>query len=216
MHQSGAALLCLVVIFIIIIIVLFALSGSHGHGKRYKDGYGDCPRENKCSRHGYGRCGCRKGGYGDDRNGNGSNGNGNGDNGNGNGGTDVTSYSSVLSGQNEVPPVRTNATGLANVNLFGSTRVRFQVNVAGLKCSPTAAHFHLGPAGENGPVVKTLPEPTLSNGVYTFRGEWTAQDSEEPLTPQLVADLRAGRLYLNVHTTKYPQGEIRAQVLPVD
>jgi hypothetical protein len=66
----------------------------------------------------------------------------------------------------------------------------------------TAAHFH-GPAkpGDTAGPVITLEAPFDS----PIKGEAT-------LTPAQAADVAADLWYLNLHTAKFPQGEIRGQL----
>ena len=84
----------------------------------------------------------------------------------------------------------------------------------------TAMHFHAAPAGVNGGVVfgQIAPNHDLDDLVIdpvagTLMGVWEETDSVT-LSSQL-ANLLAEGLYLNVHTTMYPGGAIRGQVLPV-
>ena len=94
-----------------------------------------------------------------------------------------------------------------------------------------AAHIHLGPATINGPVVAFLygNAPAAGgpqNGVLAV-GDVTAADLIGPLAGQplsaLVAAMRAGNTYVNVHTNDgvapidtgpgdFPGGEIRNQI----
>lgn len=85
----------------------------------------------------------------------------------------------------------------------------------------TAMHFHNAPPAVNGPVVFGLitpdhdpgPDPVIVPAAGTLTGAWDNGDTN-PLSGQL-ANLLAGNLYLNVHTTTVPGGEIRGQVVPV-
>lgn len=73
--------------------------------------------------------------------------------------------------------------------------------------TPTMAHFHTGARRVNGPPVKNL---TLMNGTVDV-GSWTTSDAQQPLTQEFINDLKAGRLYVNIHTASNPGGEIRGQ-----
>lgn len=82
----------------------------------------------------------------------------------------------------------------------------------------TALHFHAAPAGVNGPVVFGLISPNhdaddlvINPVAGTLTGSWENTDVN-PLSAQL-ANLNSAGLYLNVHTTTFPGGEIRGQVL---
>ena len=62
-------------------------------------------------------------------------------------------FRAILNGGNEVPPVRTNATGDAVFQLSADgTRLRFRLVIRNI-AQVTQAHIHLGRRGQNGPVV---------------------------------------------------------------
>ena len=114
-----------------------------------------------------------------------------------------------LDGGQEVPPVVTPATGTASLSLNASrTELTFNITVQGLSSPMTLAHFHRAAVGVNGPVVRTITGDFSGN---TASGVWSATDAE-PLTPALVAEILAGNIYLNVHTTMHGLGEIRGQL----
>ena len=77
----------------------------------------------------------------------------------------------------------------------------------------TFGHFNNAPAGVNGPVVKTIT--TTPVGDTTLTGVWTSSDALQPLTPSLITELLAGRIYVNFHSATHPGGEIRAQLVPI-
>ncbi|MFQ5674791.1 MAG: CHRD domain-containing protein [bacterium] len=122
-------------------------------------------------------------------------------------------FGAKLDTTQEVPPVSVSSsgTGTAAIRLNPAmNEVKFDVTVCDLTGSITAAHFHKGASGSAGPVVRTITGEFNGN---TATGVWTPSDAE-PLTPDLIADLIAGNLYLNVHTAANPPGEIRGQVNP--
>ncbi|HWN82691.1 MAG TPA: CHRD domain-containing protein, partial [Candidatus Udaeobacter sp.] len=111
-----------------------------------------------------------------------------------------------MTGAQEVPPVVTNATGTAAIRLNETrTALTYDITVNGLSGPITLAHFHRGAVGVAGPVVKTI---TGSFSGSTATGVWRDTDAE-PLTPALVAEIMAGNIYVNVHTTLNGGGEIR-------
>ena len=113
-----------------------------------------------------------------------------------------------LSGENSVPPVTTNATGTATLSLSEDlTELEYHITIEGL--TPTAAHFHNGAFDGTGSVVKTLD----FGSSFTISGIWSSNDLTEPLTPELVIELMAGRIYLNIHTADNPTGEIRGNAV---
>ena len=121
-------------------------------------------------------------------------------------------FTGQMSGAQEVPAVATTATGLGIFTLNQSQdKLKFRVTLAGLSAAVTGAHFHIGAVGTNGGVVINLL-PFLTNNV--IEGEVTAgtQTTPGPLTPAFITALNQGQVYINVHTSNNPGGEIRAQV----
>lgn len=112
-------------------------------------------------------------------------------------------YEAALSGAQEVPPVSTPASGTAEVQLnTHASTLTWKVTYSGLSAAPTGGHIH-GPAapGVNAPVL--IPFTGLA--AQPVQGQAN-------LTPQQVADLAAGRWYVNLHTPNFPGGEIRGQL----
>ncbi len=112
-------------------------------------------------------------------------------------------FSISLDGSQSVPAVVTDGTGTgwAVVDSTG-TNLRYEITVAGLSSTLTAAHFHLGAAGSNGGVL----EP-LSYTDSTAAGTW----SDVPYAN--LSSLVDGMVYANFHTSYYAGGEIRGQLL---
>ncbi len=120
-------------------------------------------------------------------------------------------FAAHLDGAQQPSPVDTRATGLGTFTLnLAGTQLTFDIPIELnlLTSSILFAHFHNGKLGENGGVVRTITDD-LSGNSYT--GTWSSTDPE-PLTPELVEELRAGRLYINVHTVNHGGGEIRGQI----
>ena len=93
------------------------------------------------------------------------------------------------------------ATGTAAIS-FNTTSKVLTWTYKGLTGKATAAHFH-GPAAAG---ASAPPEVPLKGSLKSpIKGHAKLTDKE-------VTDLEAGMLYLNVHTAKYPDGEIRGQV----
>jgi hypothetical protein len=114
-----------------------------------------------------------------------------------------------LNGAQEVPPVPEVGTGTGSFALNEArTALQFNVTVENLTGAIQLAHFHNAPAGQNGGVVRTITTDFSGN---TASGVWTSTDAE-PLTPALVNELLAGRIYVNVHTAAHPGGELRGQL----
>jgi hypothetical protein len=109
-------------------------------------------------------------------------------------------FAASLSGDQEVPPVDTEATGTARFNVERRDRslLRYEVKVEGLSGPAIAAHIHAGATGVPGDVLIPLDHETL-------RGE-------VEITPEQLAAIESGDTYVNVHTEANPDGEIRGQI----
>lgn len=128
-------------------------------------------------------------------------------------------FSAHLSGRNETPPVDTSGQGQFSARLSkDGTKLFFRLNVANLK-NITAAHLHMAPKGQDGDVVVTLyngPTKTVRQRALLAKGTITAAELSGPLAGETLKDLvdamKAGNVYVNVHTTENPDGAIRGQV----
>lgn len=106
-----------------------------------------------------------------------------------------------LAGDQEVPPVNTQAKGSGTVMIGDDGAVSGTVTTTGIQ--GTAAHIHQAAAGKNGPVI--VPMTKSGDNGWTF-----APGSK--LTPDQMSALKAGDLYINVHSAANPGGEIRGQL----
>lgn len=132
----------------------------------------------------------------------------------------MKTFRAILRGRNEVPPVRTVATGNATFRLNQAcSALRFTLVVRNI-ARVTQAHIHLGRRGENGPIVVTLFGPSkfgISVRRGVIRGVATNADLEGPLRGRtlrdLIAEIERGNAYVNVHTLQNPNGELRGQIV---
>jgi hypothetical protein len=105
-----------------------------------------------------------------------------------------------LDGFQETPPHATPARGTATLLLDKpQTTALVSLRFRNLTGPETAAHIH-GPAvaGQSAPPVFDLPAANFT-------------DFQINLTETQVSDLKAGKYYVNVHSTAFPAGEIRGQ-----
>ena len=116
----------------------------------------------------------------------------------------------TLTGANETPPVATTTQGTATF-AFNNVTNELDYDVTVMADTPitvTASHIHTGTIGVAGPVLYPLytpVTPTLVTDTLSFDGSVILTDPE-------VTALMSGGLYINVHTTAHPAGEIRAQL----
>jgi hypothetical protein len=110
-----------------------------------------------------------------------------------------------LSARNEVPPNPSSGSGRADIRLdTTSGNLSWTINYSGLSGPLTAAHFH-GPAATSANAGVIVP---IASG-----GATPPLSGMATLSPQQVADVLAGRWYVNLHTGANPGGELRGQVV---
>jgi hypothetical protein len=115
-------------------------------------------------------------------------------------------FSATMTAASEVPPKTSAGNGDALASLDTTTKMlTYTVTFQSLTGPATMAHFH-GPAaaGANAGVVVPLGNTPTSPIHGTAK-----------LTDAQIADLMAGKWYVNVHTAANPGGEIRGQVMQV-
>jgi hypothetical protein len=138
----------------------------------------------------------------------------------------------TMSGYQEVPAI--SSTGTADVSKDGSS-IAWQLSYSGLEGAVQQSHIHFGQRSVNGGISVFLCT-NLGNGPAgtqicpqsgTISGTVTAADVS-PAIPatlaarnqgidtgeydELVRAIGAGKAYANLHTDKWPGGEIRAQL----
>ena len=139
-------------------------------------------------------------------------------------------FNAKLTGYQEVPALSTSGQGTfrASIRDHGSA-INYRLSYAGLEAKPQQAHIHLGQRGVNAGVIVFLCS-NLGNGpagtqacpdppatvTGTLRPADVVGPAVQGIAPgefgELVRAIRAGATYANVHTEKYPGGEIRAQL----
>jgi CHRD domain-containing protein len=134
-----------------------------------------------------------------------------------------------LNGYEENPDISTVASGSFEARLSNDgTSLSYELRYSGLEGGPaTASHVHFGKPAVNGGVSFFLcgggtkpacPPGTTTEAVVT--GTVIATDVIGPTGqgipaggfPEILAAMRAGHAYANVHNATFPGGEIRAQL----
>lgn len=143
-----------------------------------------------------------------------------------------------LEGFQEVPVVSSTGRGEARLRIDGrgdTATIDYELTYNGLEGDVVQAHLHAGQRGVNGGIVAflcanstTLPLPSPPSGTPscplrsgTVAGTLDAGDIVGLAQGQgfaagemaaVVEALRAGVVYVNVHTTVVPSGEVRGQL----
>ncbi|MFL6471997.1 MAG: CHRD domain-containing protein [Nitrososphaeraceae archaeon] len=117
-------------------------------------------------------------------------------------------FTAKLTGKDEVPPVNTQATGMAQFQLSSDGKeINYDLTTTNLN-GFMMAHIHQGKAGENG-----QPVAPLQMG----KGKIASSDLQGPLAGKQISDLvdlmKNGGAYANVHTQQNQNGEIRGQIM---
>lgn len=139
----------------------------------------------------------------------------------------------VMTGVKEVPVVSSTGRGVfsATINKEG-TEIEYKLVFEGLETPITQSHIHLGPPNNTGSVniflcsnlgngpagTQLCPGPNATEG--TIEGVITAanvlplpaQGIEAGELDEVIALIRAGVTYVNIHTVRSPAGEIRSQL----
>ena len=133
-------------------------------------------------------------------------------------------FEARLNGFQQVPAIISNGTGsfTAVLNPDGVS-INYTLSYSELGSTAHVAHIHVGQAGVNGAVIVFLcggggkPDCPASGSVS---GRLTSSDvkaiADQGVTArnfnQLLLALRHDIAYVNVHTTNFPNGEIRGQI----
>lgn len=132
-------------------------------------------------------------------------------------------FGTHMTGAEETPPRPSRAQGQLILSLApDGTALRYKLLVANIE-DLTQAHIHVAPPGVAGPIIAWLypAAPPAQHIPGRFQGVLaggviTDANVVGPLAGQgiagLVATIRAGNAYANVHTVQFPPGEIRGQI----
>ncbi len=137
-----------------------------------------------------------------------------------------------LKGANEVPVVSTDATGnfKARINQ-DETQISYELSYDGLEGNVTQAHIHVGQKDVNGGIsvwlCSNLASPPTPAGTQacpappaTITGVLSATNVVGPAAQgidtgefaELISAIRSGNTYANVHSSRFPGGEVRSQI----
>lgn len=119
---------------------------------------------------------------------------------------EVVAMVAAIAGPNEVPPTASSASGTGEIVLDTASRqLSWKMKWSGLSAPLSATHFHgAAPATANAGILVPIPASNTASGEAA---------GSAVVTEQQVADILAGRWYINMHTPNYPACEIRGQVV---
>ncbi|HEU4693118.1 MAG TPA: CHRD domain-containing protein [Vicinamibacterales bacterium] len=150
--------------------------------------------------------------------------------------TPLASAQEIVAGLNsyrEVPSVSSRAEGHFNAVIDRRAgTITYELSYSGLQGTVQQAHIHVGQRSVNGAVsvflcqTEASPDPTGLAPQCPQRGKvagmvQAANMIEGPIVNQgiapgqfneLIAAIREGVAYVNVHSTKFPGGEVRGQL----
>ena len=138
-------------------------------------------------------------------------------------------FRAELRGRNEAPLTLSAGRGTLSLRVNDNdTSVHFVLEYSGLLTPVGASHIHVGQPNVNGGVTVffcgTVPAGFPARAACppsgTVQGDFiaadviglTSQQLEVNNLPKLLAAIRAGKTYANVHTVTSPAGEIRGQI----
>ena len=124
-------------------------------------------------------------------------------------------FPSMLDGEQEDPPVITDASGIGQVVLSADrTTLRFALSVFDLPVDQIAqAHIHVAPPGVNGPIVFFLSDMSFTSpliGTLTAANFIPAPEIGVDTFEDFLEELFAGDTYMNVHTVMNPPAKCAA------
>ncbi|HLJ86557.1 MAG TPA: CHRD domain-containing protein [Candidatus Angelobacter sp.] len=129
-------------------------------------------------------------------------------------------------GDNEVPPMASTGSASFHATIHPDGSINFTLTYANLSSNLIASHFHFAPTKVGGNVMIFIcggggqPAcPASPSGTIT--GTITAANVTGPVSqgvnpgdlPTALEAVLEGNSYVNLHTTKFPVGEIRGQVI---
>ena len=143
----------------------------------------------------------------------------------------------LLTGYEQVPSVSTAASGHFNARIINEgPQIQWELSYSDLEGAVQQAHIHIGNVGVSGGITVFLctnlgngpagtqpcpaPPATISGTIFaadvspnipaTAGARTQGLDTGE--IEELMKAMRAGATYVNVHTSRWPGGEIRSQI----
>ena len=131
----------------------------------------------------------------------------------------TVTYTAALKGSNEAPtPNTSTATGAATATLTSGV-LTYSVTFAGLSSGATAGHIHIGIPGVAGPAIVGFSGVTSTSGTLTGTVNMTAANVANTSATLVISGdsllkaINNGNAYVNIHSSNFPSGEIRGQLV---
>jgi len=140
-------------------------------------------------------------------------------------GVHTVAFAAVMTNQAAVPPTTGAGRGVASFVLSGDgTLLYFSVSVTDLSTPASAADIHLGSPGANGDLIVNLcgagSTPACASDGLVASGTIDSSSLVGPMAGRtlddLIAALESGATYVNVHSERFTNGEIRGQIRSLD
>src|SRR4051812_15548585 len=126
----------------------------------------------------------------------------------------ATKYRATMNGKSETPKSKSKATGSAVFTVASNGKsIKYTLKATGLTGPAQAAHIHLGKVGKAGPVIIPIcPKACKLPKSGTLTSKQFVKAAGVKNFAAAIKAIKAGNTYVNVHTKKYPAGEIRGQI----
>jgi hypothetical protein len=137
---------------------------------------------------------------------------------------DDMTVSARLNGFQEIPSKLTDGHGTFRAKISGSS-IQYELTFSDLTTPAEASHIHFAQRGVNGGIFAFLcgggGKPACPSSGGTVTGTITLADILAPSPDQglsagdfagAVRAILSGNTYVNVHSTRFPAGEIRGQI----
>ncbi len=124
-------------------------------------------------------------------------------------------YTINMTGTQVVPSSTSTAygSGIVSTNRFDEN-AHYLWNAGNLSATATGAHFHKNIKGSNGSEIYDMTGIMLASGTdVSAEGYWNNTDAT-PFLPINSLQLSKDSIYLDIHNSVFPNGEIRGQVFP--
>ena len=142
----------------------------------------------------------------------------------------LTIIKEALTGYEEVPSVSTTASGTFDARIRKDDAIEWELSYSDLEGAVQQSHIHFAQTSVNGNIVVFLctnlgngpagtqpcPAPPATIHGVILPSNVGAGAANQGIAAgefeELLAAMRAGKTYVNLHSTKWPAGEIRSQI----